>query len=108
MSRNNYTPEFKAKIVLEVLQGDRELNEIATESNLNPNMVRKWKKEFIQNANRVFNEHQSERELRRKEAELEQERNRMLSTIGQLTLERDFLQSCFRKAGIPIPKKGND
>jgi transposase-like protein len=29
MSRNKYTPEFKAKIVLEVLEGDRELGEIA-------------------------------------------------------------------------------
>lgn len=108
MSRSNYTPEFKAKIVIEVLQGDLELNEIATKNNLNPNMVRRWKKEFIQNANRVFNESQSEKEIRRKEAELEQEREQMLSTIGELTLERNFLQNCFRKAGVPVPKKRND
>lgn len=102
MSRK-YTPEFKAKIVLEVIQGDRELGEIAAENNLNPNMVRTWKTEFIKNANRVFNERQSEKEIRRKEAELEQERNQMLKTIGQLTLERDFLQDVFRRSGYPVP-----
>ena len=69
MSRK-YTPEFKAKIVLEVLQGDRELGEIAADNNLNPNMLRTWKAEFVKNANRVFNQSQSEKEIRRKEAEL--------------------------------------
>ena len=103
MSRK-YTPEFKAKIVLEVIQGDRELGEIAAENNLNPNMVRTWKAEFVKNANRVFNERQSEKEIRRKEAELEQERNQMLKTIGQLTLERDFLQDVFRRSGYPVPE----
>ena len=43
MSRGKYTPEFKAKIVLEVLQGERELGAIAAENNLNPNMVRNRK-----------------------------------------------------------------
>lgn len=48
MSRGKYTPEFKAKIVLEVLQGERELGAIAAENNLNPNMVRNWKAEFVE------------------------------------------------------------
>ena len=26
----------------------------------------------------------------------------MLKTIGQLTLERDFLQDCFRQCGLPV------
>ncbi len=102
MSRK-YTSEFKAKIVLEVLQGDRELGEIATDNNLNPNMLRTWKAEFVKNANRVFNQSQSEKEIRRKEAELEQERDKMLKTIGQLTMERDFLQDVFHRNGYPVP-----
>lgn len=104
MSRK-YSPEFKAKIVLQVIEGERELGEIAAEHNLNPNMVRTWKTEFIKNANRVFNKSQSEKEIRRKEAELEQERSQMLKTIGQLTLERDFLQDVFRRNGYPVPKQ---
>lgn len=105
MSRYKYTPEFKAKIVLEVLEGNHELGEIAVDNNLNPNMVRNWKSEFVRNANRVFNKRQSEKDIRRKEAELEQEHDQMLKTIGQLTMERDFLQDVFRRNGHPVPKQ---
>ena len=44
MSYKTYTSEFKAKVFIEVLQGDKSLSEIASEYNLNPNMVRNWKK----------------------------------------------------------------
>lgn len=50
MPKRKYTPEFKTKIVLAILQGDKEFNVICTENNLNPNMVRKWKSDFLQNA----------------------------------------------------------
>ncbi len=81
MSRK-YISEFKAKIVLEVLQDDRELGEIAADNKLNPNMRRTREAEFVKNANHVFNQSQSEKEIRRKETELEQERDKMLKAIG--------------------------
>ena len=86
------------------MMNDRAFNYYLKEQgiNLNPNMIRTWKKEFIENAGRVFNERQSEKEIRRKEADLEKQKNQMLKTIGQLTLERDFLQDCFRQSGQPV------
>ena len=54
MARTVYSPEFKAKIVIEVLEGARELEAIAADNQLNPNMVRKWKSEFLQNAGKAF------------------------------------------------------
>lgn len=105
MSRKTiYSAEFKSKLVLELLQGEKTAEELASEHSLNPNMIRNWRKEFLQNASRVFNETNLEKDARRKEESLEQERNQMLKAIGQLTLERDFLQDCFRKSGIPIPQ----
>ena len=108
MSRQTYTPEFKAKLVIEVLQGDRTLDEIASKNNINPNMLRNWKKEFLENAGRAFDQTKQEKEARRKEAALKKENEKMLKTIGQLTLERDFLQYCFRDAGKPVPKMHQD
>ncbi len=108
MARSNYTPEYKAKLVLEVLQGERELGEIAADNGINPNMLRNWKKEFVENASRAFDETRQAKEARRKEAALEKEKAQMLKTIGQLTLERDFLQDCFRTSGKPIPKLHQD
>lgn len=50
MKRRRYTAQYKTRIVLEILQGEKELGEIAAENNLNPNMVRNWKREFLENA----------------------------------------------------------
>ena len=55
MARKQYTPQFKAKLVLEVLQGEKELGTIAYENDVNPNMLRNWKREFLENASTVFN-----------------------------------------------------
>lgn len=108
MSHTTYSPDFKASVVIEVLQGERTLDEIAAEHQLNPNMVRKWKKEFIENAGRAFDQSKQEKEARRKEVALKKENEKMLKTIGQLTLERDFLQDCFRITGKPVPKMHQD
>ena len=54
MPRSTYTAAFKTKIVLEVLREERQLGEIAAEHNLSPNMVRNWKKEFLENAGAAF------------------------------------------------------
>ncbi len=104
MARSNYSAEYKAKIVLEVLQGEQELGEIAAANGLNPNMVRNWKKEFVANASRVFDETRQGKEARRKEEDLNKKQEQMLKTIGQLTLERDFLQDCFRESGQRVPQ----
>ena len=72
MAHRQYTSQYKTRIVLEVLQGEKELGEIAAENNLNPNMVRNWKREFLDNAESVFaHPSQSEKEAKRKEAALE-------------------------------------
>lgn len=103
MPKRKYTPEFKTKIVLAILQGDKEFNVICTENNLNPNMVRKWKSDFLQNAHLAFGAASERKSAQRKEDDLKKKNDQMLKTIGQLTLERDFLQDCFRQVGEPIP-----
>ena len=50
MPRTTYTPDFKAKVVLEVLQGGQSLDEVASAHSISPNMLRNWKKDFITNA----------------------------------------------------------
>ena len=104
MPRKKYTSEFKTKIILSILQGDKELNVIASENGLNPNMVRKWKQEFLQNAHLAFGADSERKAVQRKEDDLKKKNDQMLKTIGQLTLERDFLQDCFRQAGEVVPR----
>lgn len=105
MTYQHYSPEFKAKIVLQVLTGEKELGEIARENNINPNLIRKWKTIFTEKASMIFEDQDKEAaEAKRKEAKLEKKQKQMLTTIGQLTLERDYLQEAFRLTGRPVPK----
>ena len=53
MEKKNYSPAFKAKVVLEVLQEEQELSAIASRYNLNPNMLRNWIKEFLKKVSSV-------------------------------------------------------
>lgn len=49
--KNNkkYTPEFKAKVVLELLEGKKLVKEIANEYEINYSSLKSWKKEVINN-----------------------------------------------------------
>lgn len=67
-------------------------------------MVHKWKQEFFDNAYLAFGVDTERKAALRKETDLKRKNDQMLKTIGQLTLERDFLQDCFRIAGEPIPE----
>ena len=62
-----------------------------------------WKRVFLQNAPLAFSAHQERKEAKRKEDGLRKKNDQMLKTIGQLALERDFLQDCFRQVGASIP-----
>lgn len=105
MARALYSPEYKSKLVLEALKEEQTVEQIAARENINPNMLRNWRREFLANASKVFDDGNSQaaKEAARKEVRLEKERKRMLRTIGQLTMERDFLQECFQINGRPIP-----
>ena len=45
MVRQQHSPEEKSKLVLEAIRGERTINEIAAENNIDPNMLSKWKRE---------------------------------------------------------------
>ena len=83
MPRKKYSADFKSKIVLSILDGSKEFNEVCSEHNLNPNMVSKWKKEFLANAHKVFDKDAELKQAQRKEEGLKKKNDQMLKTIGQ-------------------------
>lgn len=64
MPKKKYTAEFKTKVILTIIQGDKEFNVICADFNLNPSMVRKWKQEFLQNATVHLTQILSRKQLR--------------------------------------------
>ena len=46
-SRKIYEGNFKARVVLEVIRGEKTLSEIASEYQVHPNQIINWKKKAI-------------------------------------------------------------
>jgi putative transposase len=88
--RNNYTAEFKAKVVLEILSEAATLNEIASKYEISPVVLSRWKQEFLEKASEVFKKGPSdaEKELQEKNDHIAQ----LERKVGQLTYEVDWLK----------------
>ena len=52
--RRNFTDQFKAKVALEALRGDKTVQEIAAKHQLHPNQVSTWKRQAIDGMADVF------------------------------------------------------
>ena len=92
MGKVTYTSAFKSRIVLELLKEEKQIGELSLGNNVNPNLLRNWRKEFLEKAPHIFDESKREKELVKREKELETERGMLLETIGQLTMESDWLK----------------
>jgi transposase-like protein len=85
-TRRRFTAEFKAKVALEALRGDRTIQEIAAKHQVHPNQVGTWKRQALDGLGAVFS-NGAEASHRGHEAEIKE----LHAKIGQLTVERDFL-----------------
>jgi transposase len=52
--RKQYTPEMKAQIVLEILKEEKSLSELASEHDMHPNQLSRWKREALENFHQLF------------------------------------------------------
>ena len=85
--RKQYNPEFKAKVALEALKGERTVAELSSRFGVHPTMIHQWKKALLDGASGVF-----ARGGALKEPALDKEALKDLhAKIGELTVERDFL-----------------
>jgi transposase len=84
--RPRFTGEFKARVALEALRGDKTIQEIATRHKVHPNQVSTWKRQAMDGLGAVFS-NGAERASRDHETEVRD----LHAKIGELTVERDFL-----------------
>lgn len=95
-TRRNFSAKFKSDLVLEVLKGEKELNIIATENGIQPNLLRNWKKEFLEKASVVFNDTREEN-LKEKLSEERKKKAAYAKKVGQLTMQVDWLKKSLRR-----------
>jgi transposase-like protein len=66
--RKTHSPSEKTKIAVEVLRGERTINEIAAEHNIRPNQLSRWKSEAIAGMPSLFEENGKKKNGKQKRA----------------------------------------
>jgi len=92
-TRRKFTGAFKAKVAIEALKERQSLAELSKHFEVHPNIISKWKREFLQNSSHVFDQQSKETE---KEVDVE----KLYAKTGQLEIENDFLKKNLRKIGL--------
>ena len=90
-TRRNFNAKFKSDLVLELLKGEKDLNTLASENSIQPNLLRNWKKEFLDKASVVFDDSREDN-LKDKLAAERKEKASYARKVGQLTMQVDWLK----------------
>ena len=85
-TRRRFTADFKSRVALEALSGDKTIQEIAAKHKVHPNQVSAWKRQATDGLGAVFSNGADKARV-----DHEGEIHDLHSKIGELTVERDFL-----------------
>jgi transposase len=88
--RKRYTPAFKAKVALAALRNEETTAELTQRFGVHPTMIASWKRVLRDGATDIFDKGRKSRK------QTEGQIDELHRHIGQLKVERDFLE---RKLG---------
>jgi len=97
--RRNHSPSFKAKVALAALRGDKTLAELSEQFDVHQNQIQDWRRKLLDKADQVFDRGGSS------PAESEHKVKELHAKIGQLTMERDFLEQGLERIHGPRGRK---
>jgi len=85
--RKSYSKEFKARVALDAIKGQKTVSELASEYGIHTNQIGQWKKNLLDGAAELFargRDHGAEAH--------EAERDRLYQQIGKLQVEVEWLK----------------
>lgn len=91
MTRKKYTSKFKAKVVLEAIKEQSTAADLAQKYDLAPQQINLWKREFLANADSLF-----EGKGKSKKSHVDEEKDHLLKIIGEQKVQIDFLNNALR------------
>ncbi len=86
MTRRRFTADFKTRVALEALLGDKTVQDDATKHKVHPNRLSTWKWQAMDGLGTVFSNGADKARV-----DHESEIHGLHAKIGELTVERDFL-----------------
>ena len=91
--RRRYDKEFKAKVALEAIKGEKTMQELAITYSVHPNMIALWKRQILENAAALF-----EKDGKNKaNEEASRQKDELFRQIGQLQVENEYLKKKYKQ-----------
>lgn len=91
----NYTPEFKAKIVMELLKEEKTLSQIESENGIHHSVITRWKTIVMESMPKLFSdEGQKQRNIVNA---YENKIQQLYTQIGKLSTQQEWLK---KKSGV--------
>ena len=91
MGKAKFTPEYKAGLVIENLKG-KTVSEISAREGVPRAEIQMWKKEFLDNAGRIFTLKQESREAKAATSEIKEREKEMSGELDRLAAEQEWLK----------------
>jgi transposase len=88
-TRRQFTAQFRADRVMEVLSGRRSAADVCREHQVKPDLLSRWKAEFVAHAASVFRGDERSQQAEQRIAELER-------MVGRLTVELEVAKKAAR------------
>ena len=95
--RRKFSPEFKARVVLELISGEKGLLQASREYEIKDSLLSRWKQEFLVRAPQLFEQARRVDPQEERVAELER-------LVGRLALQLDMAKKVFGRSSFP-PKE---
>ena len=80
--KKTYSPEFKTKVVLELLSGEQTLAQVASNHEITPASLKSWKKKFLENASMAFDLGKATKSFKDEIADLKKENDALAKKPG--------------------------
>ena len=85
--RRRFLADFKAKVAIEAIEGQRTVAELAGQHQVHPNQITQWKKQLLEAAEQVFSVRQAADRQQQEELTAE-----LYQQIGRMKVELDWLR----------------
>ncbi|WP_457561170.1 transposase [Caminibacter sp.] len=86
--KKTYSAEFKTRVILEILKEEDSLSSIASKYEITVQTLRKWKKQFLENASLVFDLNNATKEHKEKIEKLEKENDiKLMKRVDEIYTE---------------------